>query len=250
MLKNDAARRRRQLEPMDIKPRKLVGSDDCICPDGTEEFAEPLRSEFDIAFAERIDALVDEGTIDFVSSVGNVIEVVEFDCSAPVQNRTSVIEVAACDENNAPVSLVETETLAELLMQSLNDLYRESCSPDNLVVNQVTVENPLSAVCQELRLSFNVFFSCYGCLECTNLLADDLISLNFRDLRTSDTSVLLHPLPSKGKRNNVLNRKLVSSTEVCYCDIFQPSSSKVRLDVGRILVKQQKFHRLLDRLFC
>ena len=179
-LTNDAARMRRHLESdshrVDAR-RSLgiaIGTGECYCLVGATDFEAPTRSEFSSAYSETVALLISRGTIDFVTSVGDVSEVVEFDCSPPEDARQTGLVLRACRGSNALLT-DDLGVLADSTMTALNELVERSCDQGSLLITGVRFLETLTTNgggCTGTRYLYAVDFNCRDCSSDSKLLSN------------------------------------------------------------------------------
>ncbi|KAI2505477.1 hypothetical protein MHU86_9000 [Fragilaria crotonensis] len=211
LLKNDAGRRRRQLESDNRhidEQRNLavtVGAGECYCPVGANDFEVPTRSEFSGALQETVTLLTAQGKIDFVKNVGNVAEVVEFDCTPPQQARQTGLILQACSGSSA-LSLEQQQAVADATEASWNELIVQNCDQESLAITDVRVIDTVTngEGCTGTRYLFVVDFNCRDCEVDSKILSN-----------STGSRALLAWSPETGADG--MSRR--SLGETCVCDV-------------------------------
>ncbi len=219
LLEHDVGQRRRQLESenCDIDEHRnlvvAVGAGECYCPVGANHFEVPTRSEFSAAFNETVAFLITRGTIDFVTSVGNVSEVVEFECPPPQQERQTGLILRACS-GSLGLSSSQQQAVADAIEASLNELIVRNCDQEFLAITDVRViDAVVSGVgCAGTRYLYVVDFNCLDCKLDSKIL--------------SNTTAEAWSTEAGG---NGMSRR--SLEETCVCDVSAVTSGRRMTEV-------------------
>ena len=233
LLKNDAVRRR-WLEPefQLAPPRRHLNTfstdaDPCTCPEGSSEFMEPTRSEFDLEFNTTVTDLIANtttGELAFVTRVGKTIEVVEFNCSvtAPVGNRTTYMTLRACVAGTDQVDIATQQfSIEDAIKVSLNELLATYCNRESRNITAVSFLGSIPGLdCEFSKFFFSVKFNCRGCPLDMKLLSNI----------TGRRALVADWIPAWGDGTH---RRLLGGSDACFCDVGlvdnrEPSESEVR----------------------
>ena len=181
LLKNDAPKRRRHLAfgSHGVNARRSLAvttgyASACYCPVGAKDFEEPTRSEFDTAYNKTVSLLITRGMINFVTSVGKISEVVEFDCSPPEDARKTGLILRVCRGANV-LSTNDQRVVADATETALNELVAKSCDQGSLAITDVQFVETLTTNgggCAGTRYSYVVDFKCRDCPLDSKLLSD------------------------------------------------------------------------------
>ena len=230
LLKN-AARRRRLESESPLERRSLftfsAGADPCTCPDsppGAPEFESPSRSEFIDAFNKTVDVLkaTKPEVNAFVESVGSTTEVVEYSCSAPVENRTTYMTLRACNSGRKLLNMgVHQLVIEDSIQASLTELLAKFCNRQSRIITSVSFLNSRTGTsdCSTWAYFFSVVFTCRGCPLDMELL--------------SNTTSRRALVGWSQEIEDGSNRHLSGVSGTCFCDVGTidsrgPSESEVR----------------------
>ena len=243
LLKNDATRLRRLESENPLERRSLftisAGDDPCTCPDsppGAPEFESPSRSEFNDAFNKTVEVLKASNpeVNAFVESVGSTTEVVEYSCSAPVENRKTYMTLRACISGVRPLNMDFSRLVIEDSIQaSLTELLAKFCNRQSRIITSVSFlsSRPGTSECSTWAYFFSVDFTCRGCPLDMELLSN---------------STSRRALVGWGQEvDDGSNRFLSGASDTCFCDIGTIDSREPReSEVSNNAVTMQQLNTL------
>lgn len=217
---NDAGRRRLTsggsslYEPLAFL-RELQEAGECLCPAGASEFQLPTRNQFDAAFNETIQTLIDENIITFIDEVGDVTEAQEVQCPTEQEERQTILTIQVDAEPEA-IQDDEVAVVATLIDLVYIDLTSRLCFDGVRTIIQITFIGAVAVdvettEARKLRFGFQtqlVFNIVYSCRRCPN------------GNLANDAARRLSIKPFNVVRMNTIPRQLQDiQGDQCFCDV-------------------------------
>ena len=163
--------RRRDLQSI----RRLQPTDQCTCPADAMAFRAPTRSEFRVALNSTIQNLVREGTLTFIATTQQVVEIDQVACDETVSSFVSTVAINAFGVPSE-INRLDSTDLGTAFLSTYNGLARGLCDPlfrtilsSRLV--DVADDMPDSTVPRNFMMRFQVNGRCRGCGPGTDLFA-------------------------------------------------------------------------------
>lgn len=196
--------------------RELQESGECLCPAGASEFQLPTRNEFDAAFNETIETLIDENVVTFIDEVGDVTEAQEVQCPTEQEERQTILAVQVDAEPEA-IHDDEAAVVATLIELVYTDLTSRLCFDGVRTILQITFLGAVAVDVEttevrklrfelQTQLVFNIVYSCRRCPN-GNLFNDAARRLSIKP-------------PSGVVTMNIIPRQLQDiQGDQCFCDV-------------------------------